>query len=175
MNIRNYVDQIARAFNTIPYDDLDLAITHIRNNRGKNIWLAGNGGSAATAEHFTCDLLLNGYNAHCLTSNMAALTAFSNDFGYSDALSRMLMRTGNPNDLVIVFSSSGNSQNVFRLADSAKLSGMFVIAFTGRHGGLVSNRADITIKVLSEDTQVVEDVHLLMTHMIYKAIEKEKK
>jgi D-sedoheptulose 7-phosphate isomerase len=135
-----------------------------------NVYLIGNGGSASTAEHFACDLNRQGIKATCLTSNMATLTSFANDWGYKRAVTSHLDIVLEPHDILIAISVSGNSKNIVSAVKSVDNRDIWIVGMTGKEGGKLTNLVDINLSVPSDDQQIVEDLHLIMCHMIVRML-----
>jgi len=137
----------------------------------------GNGGSASTASHFVCDLAKNTrrdglphYRVIGLTDNMAIFSAYANDEGYENVFAQQLANLILPGDIVIGISASGNSPNVINAIHEAKRHQVTTIGFTGFDGGRLGPLVDINIHVKSNVIEHVEDIHLMLEHMIVKAI-----
>lgn len=145
----------------------------------KKILIAGNGGSAADAQHFAAELVGRyGFDrpslpALALTTDTSNLTAIGNDYGYDQVFSRQLEGMGQEGDLFIGISTSGNSQNILNAFTSAKAKGITTVALTGRDGGKMAEAADYTLIVPSDATPRIQESHLLIEHMICDVIEKE--
>ena len=145
----------------------------------KKILIAGNGGSAADAQHFAAELVGRyGFDrpslpSIALTTDTSNLTAIGNDYGYDQVFSRQLEGMGQEGDLFIGISTSGNSENIIKAFASAKAKGITTVALTGRDGGEMANLADYTLIVPSNATPRIQESHLLIEHMICDAIEKE--
>ena len=146
--------------------------------RGGIIWTAGNGGSASTASHLVCDLAKGsalGINrqvrAVCLNDNLALNTAWANDFSYDVALQRQLELIANSEDLFIAVSGSGKSPNIVNVLTAARKLKIESVALLGYSGGFSKDIANISIVVKSNDMQVVENLHLLICHWIFKALQ----
>jgi D-sedoheptulose 7-phosphate isomerase len=146
---------------------------------GKKILIAGNGGSAADAQHFAAELVGRyGFDrpslpSLALTTDTSALTAIGNDYGYDHVFSRQLEGLGVEGDLFIGISTSGNSQNVLNAFESAKVRGITTVALTGRDGGKMGQMADYAIIIPSDKTPRIQESHLLVEHIICDIIEKE--
>ena len=145
----------------------------------KTIYVAGNGGSCATASHLVGEIVgkfmttRRGYPSVDLTANNTVLTAIGNDFGYKEVFSRQLEAMGNENDLFIGFSTSGNSENLIEGIRTAKNLGMKILMITGKTGGAMSYLEGITfIKVDSESTPVIQVVHDLIMHELASAVDE---
>lgn len=156
---------------------LEASVAVYKNN--KKILIAGNGGSAADAQHFAAELVGRyGFDrpslpALALTTDTSNLTAIGNDYGYEYVFSRQLEGMGQEGDLFIGISTSGNSQNILNAFASAKAKGITTVALTGRDGGKMAEVADYTLIVPSNATPRIQESHLLIEHMICDAIEKE--
>ena len=141
----------------------------------KNLWIIGNGGSASTAEHFATDLQLIKYpqvkqeiRAFALTANSSIITAISNDIGFDEIFSHQLFRMANPEDLCILISASGNSQNLIRAINVCKQKNINTLAILGFDGGALKSLADKSIYFETEigSYAEVEDVHLSICHQL---------
>jgi len=174
-----YWESINIAMKEIQKEKVDDACKLIveRQSLGGELFICGNGGSASTAEHATCDLskgitLNTGrkFSAQCLTSNVSQLTAWSNDFGYSESLANILAIQACELDTLLVITGSGNSSNILAVTEFAKSMGIPVIGLTGADGGEISKKLDIEIRVQSQDMQIIENIHLSVIHLMYKII-----
>jgi len=141
---------------------------------GRQIYLMGNGGSAATAGHFANDLLVSvriegkPFLATSLSENTAVLTAVSNDFGYEEVFFRQLEGRVSNGDLVLAFSASGNSPNVLKAVRYANASGALTIGFTGFDGGALREESSLSVHVPTGlgEYGPAEDAHLAIDHML---------
>lgn len=146
---------------------------------GKKTLIAGNGGSAADAQHFAAELVGRyGFDrpslpSIALTTDSSNLTAIGNDYGYEYVFSRQLEGLAQEGDLFIGISTSGNSQNVINAFTSAKERGVTTVALVGRDGGKMASIADFAIIIPSNATPRIQESHLLIEHMICDIIEKE--
>ena len=146
---------------------------------GKKTLLAGNGGSAADAQHFAAELVGRyGFDrpslpSLALTTDTSNLTAIGNDYGYDKVFSRQLEGMGNEGDLFIGISTSGNSENIINAFEAAKKKNITTVALVGRDGGKMANIADYTLIVPSNATPRIQEAHLLIEHMICDIIEQE--
>ncbi len=146
---------------------------------GKKILIAGNGGSAADAQHFAAELVGRyGFDrpslpSIALTTDSSNLTAIGNDYGYEYVFSRQLEGLAQEGDLFIGISTSGNSQNVINAFISAAERGVTTVALVGRDGGKMASMADYAIIVPSNATPRIQESHLLIEHMLCDIIEKE--
>ncbi|MPL97758.1 Phosphoheptose isomerase [bioreactor metagenome] len=144
---------------------------------GNKVWLCGNGGSAADAQHIAAELSGRFYlnraplPAESFTVNTSYLTAVSNDFGFNDVFSRMVQAQCRKNDVLIGISTSGNSKNVVNAFQMAKETGTTCIALLGCGGGELNYLADIAIVVASDDTPRIQESHILIGHIICELVE----
>lgn len=140
---------------------------------GKRIFICGNGGSASTAAHLECDFNKGvsydqdiKYDMECLSDNVPMMMAIANDIGYDDIFVVPLKNKLKSGDIVIGISGSGNSENVIRALAYANEVGAETIAFTGYSGGRLREIAKYNIHVAVDNMQIVEDVHLVLNHMM---------
>jgi D-sedoheptulose 7-phosphate isomerase len=141
--------------------------------RGGVVFIAGNGGSAATASHMACDLAKGTrrdgpptFRVVALTDNVPLLTAWANDTSYDRVFAEQLRSLAQPGDLLIAISASGNSPNVVAAVEAAALLGVETLAVSGRSGGRIARLADRVIRVPSDRIEVVEDAHLIVAHSV---------
>ncbi len=149
---------------------------------GGNIYVCGNGGSAATASHFLCDLnkgvslhQRKKYNFICLNDNIPNLTATANDIGYSQVFRVPLEGRISKKDLFIGISGSGNSENVILAAEYARSCGALVVGMTGFDGGKLKKLADCSLHVNMPDMQITEDLHMMFVHVIMRVLSSAAK
>jgi D-sedoheptulose 7-phosphate isomerase len=148
--------------------------------RGKNkTILAGNGGSAADAQHIAAELVGRyGFDrpsipSLALTTDTSNLTAIGNDYGYEQIFSRQLEGMGQEGDIFIGISTSGNSANILKAFESAKKKNIFTVALTGNDGGKMADLADISLIIPSNSTPRIQESHILIGHILCDIIEKE--
>ena len=145
----------------------------------KKTLLAGNGGSAADAQHIAAELVGRyGFDrpsiaSIALTTDTSSLTAIGNDYGYDKVFSRQLEGVGSRGDLFIGISTSGNSQNIINAFKSAKGKGIITVALVGRDGGKMAQMADYALIVPSDSTPRIQESHILIGHILCDIIEKE--
>jgi D-sedoheptulose 7-phosphate isomerase len=150
-----------------------------RFKNGNHLWLCGNGGSAADAQHiaaeFTGRFFLNRppLPAEAFSVNTSYLTAVSNDFSFDDIFSRMVQAQTRQGDVLIGLSTSGNSSNVVRAIKMAKMMDVFTIVLTGNDGGELRTEADLCINVASKVTPRIQESHILIGHIICELVESE--
>ena len=147
-----------------------LLISTLRN--GNKILIAGNGGSAADAQHFAAELagkfILNrrGLPAIALTGNSSIVTAIANDFGYEYVFSRQIEALAIRDDVFVGISTSGNSSNILLASQVARQLGLQTISILGNNGGNVAQYFDISIIVPSANTQAIQEAHILVIHIL---------
>lgn len=146
---------------------------------GKRIFIAGNGGSAATASHMGNDLLKGarrfgreGFRSIALCDSLPIVTCLANDFSYDDIYSIQLRTYAEPGDLFIGFSGSGNSPNVVNGAKTAKEMGLFTIEFGGRDGGKLKKYSDLALVAPTDSMEQLEDMHMLYEHAIVSLLQR---
>lgn len=182
MELAEYLGSHNNAIETLLKDEeqIELVVDAIARciKRGGIIWTAGNGGSASTASHLVSDLAkgvalatTQRIKAFCLNDNLATNSAWANDFSYEVALQRQLELSANQEDLFIAISGSGNSANIINALTAAKKLKVESVALLGFSGGSAIDIADLSIVVRSEDMQVIENLHLLIGHWIFKALQ----
>ncbi|MGE0785322.1 MAG: SIS domain-containing protein [Sandaracinaceae bacterium] len=168
--VRGYLDHVAGALARLDVAAIEAAADELHRARveGRRVYVLGNGGSSATADHFAADLIAAGVAASSLASNAAVLTAISNDYGYEDVFARQLVRLAKPGELLVAFSASGASPSVAHAARAARDLGVRTIAFTGFDGGTLRELADVAVHVPTETGEYgpVEGVHLCVAHAI---------
>ena len=141
-------------------------------NNGNKIMLCGNGGSAADAQHIAAELSgrfkkeRRALAGIALTTDTSALTAIGNDYGYEYVFSRQVEAIAKKGDVLIGISTSGNSANVINAINVAKKIGCKIITLTGKDGGNMKNLGDINIIVPSNDTPRIQEMHIMIGHMI---------
>lgn len=145
--------------------------------KGNKIILAGNGGSAADAQHIAGELVNRfgferpGLAAIAITTDTSVITSISNDYGFNKVFARQIEAIGKKGDVFISFSTSGTSANILEAIREARAKGIFNIGFTGKSGGKMSKLCDLVLKVPSADTPRIQEVHILMGHIICSLIE----
>ncbi|CAA0091265.1 Phosphoheptose isomerase [BD1-7 clade bacterium] len=144
---------------------------------GNKILLAGNGGSAADAQHIAAELVGRfekerpSMPSIALTTDTSALTAIGNDYGYDHVFSRQLQGLGQAGDVFIGISTSGNSGNVIKAVDVAKEKQITTILLSGKDGGKLANMCDINIIVPCDRTATIQESHIMIGHMLCALIE----
>ena len=155
-----------------------LIIEALRNSK-KVMW-CGNGGSAAQANHLSAELVggmytkkIEPFASICLNSDTAFITAWSNDDSFENVFLRQLQSLGCKGDVLLALSTSGNSKNIINAARYALDNGIKVISLTGDSGGVIKEFSDININVPSNDTQRIQEIHILIGHIICDIIENK--
>lgn len=161
-----------------PFSKLLVAcVAAIRN--GNKLMLFGNGGSAADAQHIATELTIRYIKdrapiaAIALTTDTSALTAAGNDLGFDEIFARQVAALGKPGDVVIGITTSGTSPNVVAALKTARAMGMVTVAFTGRDGGVMPTLADVALIVPAQSTRRIQEVHILIGHLLCGALETE--
>jgi len=149
---------------------------------GGKLLSCGNGGSAADAQHFSSEMINRfererpGLPAIALTTDSSTLTSIANDYRFDQVFERQIHALGQPGDLLLAISTSGSSPNVIRAVLAAHERDMFVIALSGRDGGELATQlaeADVEIRVPSESTARIQEVHLLVIHCLCDLIDQQ--
>jgi D-sedoheptulose 7-phosphate isomerase len=170
-----YKAALLEAIDRIDTARVDQAIEWFRAARdaSHSIFVCGNGGSASTASHFTCDMVKGAshnrdsrFRIMALTDSLATLTAYSNDAGYDTVFVEQLKNFAKAGDLVMCISGSGNSPNVLRAMEYANSIGCTTLALTGRDGGKLGPMAQLNIQVPVPHMGRIEDAHMIVCHMI---------
>ena len=154
----------------------EILISSIKD--GNKVFWCGNGGSAADSQHMSTELM-GGLRDHdrppipsiALTTDSSFLTAWSNDTDFKTVFSREIEALGNPGDVLIAISTSGNSDNVIEAVMMAKKMSMKVIILTGESGGKLNDRGNVVINIPSNDTQRIQEGHLLTEHILCEMVE----
>jgi len=147
--------------------------------KGCHIYFCGNGGSAADAQHLAAELSGRFYNdrhalkAEALHCNTSYLTAVANDYDFDMIYARLIEGIGDPGDVLIGLSTSGNSENIFRAFEIAKKKEITTIGFTGASGGRIKLLCDYLINIPSTDTPRIQESHILLGHIICQLVEEK--
>jgi len=180
--IQNYISNLQQTMGRLSQPLISDVIHTLQRARmqGSQVFIMGNGGSASTASHFVCDLAKNTrydglphFRAIGLADNMEIFSAYANDEGYENVFSQQLINLIKPGDIVIAISASGNSKNVLNAVDEARKYGVTTIGFTGFDGGRLGQMVDIHIHVQSNIIEHVEDIHLMLEHIIVRTIKDQ--
>ena len=144
---------------------------------GKKVLWCGNGGSAADSQHLAAEIVgrfrreRRGLPSVALTTDTSILTAVANDYGYDSIFSRQVEAIGQPGDILVGLSTSGNSKNVVAAVKAARARNLVTVAFTGEGGGQLVDLADYLFAVPSKDTARIQEAHILVGHMLCDWIE----
>ncbi|MCF6156547.1 MAG: SIS domain-containing protein [Candidatus Brocadia sp.] len=155
----------------------DVLVKAFKNNN--RLYLIGNGGSAADAQHIAGELIgrfkmnRRPLPAVALTTDTSVMTALANDFGYDTCFARQVEALANPGDVVLAFSTSGNSKGILSAVHIARNRGAITIGFTGKEGGLLKDAVDICLKIPSDNTPRIQECHITVGHILCSIIEKQ--
>ncbi|MCK4944951.1 MAG: D-sedoheptulose 7-phosphate isomerase [Alphaproteobacteria bacterium] len=159
-----------------PFEELLVAVTASISAGGKILFF-GNGGSAADAQHLATELTVR-YRADrapiaalALTTDTSALTAIGNDFGFDHIFSRQIAALGKKGDVAIGISTSGNSRNILNALMEARNRGIVTVGLTGKTGGDMASLCDILLNVPSPTTARIQEMHIILGHMLCEALE----
>ena len=167
--LKNLLPQIEKAGS--------LCVNSLKN--GGKIIFCGNGGSAADSQHIATELIgrfkkdRNPLSAISLTTDTSALTSIGNDYGFEYIFSRQVEAIGKKGDVLIAISTSGNSVNVINAIKSAKNIGIKIITLSGKNGGEMKNLGDVNIIIPSNNTPRIQEMHIMVGHMICEMIDRE--
>jgi D-sedoheptulose 7-phosphate isomerase len=170
-----YKSDLLQAIEAVDLSQVEAAIRVLQEARDENrrIFVCGNGGSASTASHFACDMVKGAsfgresrFRIMALTDSLPTITAYSNDVSYECIFAEQLKNFAEPGDVVMAISGSGNSPNVLRAMEYGASIGCRTIALTGRDGGKLAPLAEINIQAKNPHMGRIEDVHMIVAHMI---------
>ncbi len=173
--IDTYLIQLVEMIHALPRGPLLEILSLLRQAQRdrRQVFVFGNGGSAATASHMVCDLIKNTRRPGRerlkiigLADNMATLSAYANDEGYDRVFAEPLESLANPGDLAIAISGSGNSPNVLRAVETARRMDLRTVGLTGFAGGALAGLVDVCLIVPAERIEIVEDLHLVVDHLL---------
>tara|TARA_X000000368_G_scaffold18369_1_gene14542 strand:- start:20932 stop:21489 length:558 start_codon:yes stop_codon:yes gene_type:complete len=173
--IKNSLKTHSEALQLINESDIINSANIILNaiNEGKTIFWCGNGGSASQANHLSAELIggmyqkkIKPFKSICLNTDTAFITAWSNDDSFDNIFSRQLEALSGPGDVMIGLSTSGNSSNILNGAIFAHSNKLKVISLTGNDGGKLKSNSDININILSDSTQRIQEMHILIGHIL---------
>ena len=168
----------AKQCSAAAFDASQMIATSLKS--GGKLMLCGNGGSAGDAQHLAAEFVATldhqrpraGLTAIALTTDTSFITAYSNDFGFEGIFSRQVETVGRTQDVLIGISTSGNSKNVVAAMETARVSGIGTIAFTGETGGELCDHADIAICVPSRATMHIQEAHIALGHVVTLTVER---
>jgi len=174
-----YIQELHAVIDALAVAEIEklIDVLHEARMKGKTIFVMGNGGSASTSTHLACDLGKNtrsdgypNFKVMGLSDNMAIFSALANDEGYENVFVQQLASFVQPEDIVIGISASGKSPNVLKAIEYANQAGAITVGFTGFDGGKLAKMVKINLHVPSDCIEQVEDVHLMLEHMIATAL-----
>ncbi len=180
-DIATYCDTLKKTIDATPKEDINQVVNILLQayEQRQQVFVMGNGGSAATASHLACDFnegISEGkakrFRVIALTDNVPSITAIANDIGYESIFVQQLSSLMDPGDYVIGISGSGNSENVIRAIDYANEHGAITIGFTGYSGGRLKQKAQHNIHINIDDMQVAEDLHMMLNHIMMRVLKK---
>lgn len=173
-HIQRYLDEMKYMLDALPLERIQDVVDVLlsANYVGSTVFILGNGGSAATASHFACDLAKGTitpgrprFRVIALTDNMPLVTAWSNDVDYEQVFAEQLSGLIGRGDVVVAISGSGNSPNVLRAVELARRMGGITIGFSGFAGGRLSTLVDVPVVVPCDCMEQIEDVHTILCHL----------
>jgi D-sedoheptulose 7-phosphate isomerase len=178
-DVNGYFGCLTQTVKRLPLERIDQIASILLGayDAGHTVYVFGNGGSAALASHFACDLgkgTLNGsgkrFRVVALTDNIPLMTAWANDSGYEDIFSEQLASLVRPGDVAFAISGSGNSPNVLRALGVAREAGAITVGLSGFQGGKMKALCDVCMVVPSDNMQIIEDLHLCAAHALFSSI-----
>lgn len=179
--IKKSIKEHSEALKVINKDGINSACNIILEaiNNGNTIFWCGNGGSASQANHLSAELIggmykkkIKPFQSICLNTDTAFITAWSNDDSFDNIFSRQLEALSRPGDVLIVLSTSGNSTNLLNGAIFAQSNRLKVVSLTGNDGGKLKKNSDININITNDSSQRIQEMHILIGHIICDIIEK---
>ena len=176
---RSYFEALSNTLARVPQADVEGVVSLLMTafEAERTVFLFGNGGSAALASHFACDLgkgAANGserrFRVLALTDNVPVMTAWANDSHYDDIFSEQLINFVCPKDIAFAISASGNSPNVIKALTAARHAGATTVGLTGFAGGKMKTLCDACIVIPSDNMQLIEDLHLSVAHALFTCV-----
>jgi D-sedoheptulose 7-phosphate isomerase len=176
-----YMEELKDLLDAFPHDRFKEIAEALLSayNEGKQVFIMGNGGSGSTASHFACDInkgccfnLDKKFKVICLNDNIPTMLAYANDLSYDKVFVEQLKNFLQPGDVVIGISGSGNSENVIQAVSYAGENDAKTIGLTGFDGGRLAKIADMPLVASINDMQKVEDIHMIVVHMLMQYLEK---
>ena len=180
--IIDYIDDLKNVLSQLSQQDILLIINELVKARQdeKTIYICGNGGSASTASHMVCDLSKNTRKDGAkrlkvigLSDNIPSMTAYANDEGYDRIFAEPIISLVQPGDVLLAISGSGNSPNVLRGVEAARQLGATTIGLTGFLGGQLKDLVDICLVVPYNSLEQIEDVHLIINHILTVSLRQD--
>ena len=180
LGARQYFEELQRVVTGLSHEGIDQIADALFKayESGRIVYTFGNGGSAALASHFACDLgkgtaYCNGgkrFRVLALTDNIPTLTAWANDSSYEDVFSEQLRNFVHQQDVAFAISGSGKSKNVLNALEVAREAGATTVGISGFEGGQMKSLCDICVVVPSNNMQIIEDMHLAVAHSIFRIV-----
>ena len=173
--IKDYINSINKITADLDIEKISKVVEAIgeAHINKKRIFVIGNGGSAATANHFACDLGKNAikddenrFQILSLSNDISSITAYGNDVGYESVFAEQLKNLMQFGDTIICISASGNSPNIINAVEYAKKKNAIIISLTGFKGGKLKEISDFNVNVPCDSYEKIEDIHLVITHII---------
>jgi D-sedoheptulose 7-phosphate isomerase len=173
--VKDYLQQLTAVINALPQEPLVAISSVLRaaREKGRLIFVFGNGGSAATASHMACDFGKNTRSPDrrrmriiSLNDNIPTMMAYANDEGYENVFAEPLISLAEEGDVAIAISGSGNSPNVLKGVQTAREMGLITIGLTGFEGGKLRGLVDTCLIVPSDSMEQIEDVHMIIDHLL---------
>lgn len=180
-DIQDYYEREKQVFDALDPESFNAALNALLRHydREDTIYVIGNGGSSATANHMVCDFnkgvsmsLSKPFHVVSLTDNIPSVMAYGNDVGFEDVFYLPLKQWLKPTDMVIAISGSGNSHNIIKAVTYAKSIGAEILGLEGYDGGKLKGIADINIHAKVNDMQIAEDVHMTFVHVAMQLLWK---
>lgn len=180
--VRDYLNLLTKAITELDETKIQEVIDIVKDAHAqdKQVFILGNGGSATTASHIACDLQKGlkqatekRFRVSSITDNVAVMTAWANDTAYENIFAEQIDSLLQPGDVVIAISGSGNSPNVIKAVERANKLGAITIGWSGFAGGKLAQVAQKSIVVNSDSMQRIEDVHLVIGHIVFVSIMKQ--
>lgn len=176
---QQYAKEISDVLDRMAWADVEHVVQVLERAwlSGAQVFVMGNGGSASTASHVACDFgkntvvpVMPRLRVISLNDNMATFSAYANDNGYESVFAEQLSTLARPNDVVLAISASGNSPNVLKGIETARVMQATTIGWSGYQGGKLAQMVDIPIVVPSNRIEQIEDIHLILGHMVTTAL-----
>jgi D-sedoheptulose 7-phosphate isomerase len=177
----DYLTELKQVLDDLPRERFDEIVDRLMEayEADRQIFVIGNGGSASTASHFACDINKGvslgrdkKFKVICLNDNIPTMLAYANDLSYEDVFVEQLKNFLTPDDTLLALSGSGNSPNVIKAVAYANELGACTLGLTGFEGGELGRIASTALVVPSNDMQKIEDLHMIVVHMIMQIAQK---
>lgn len=179
LNCRSYFELLSKTISALPFEQVEHVTSVLLRayEDTRTVFVFGNGGSAALASHFACDLgkgTVNGsqkrFRVLALTDNVPVMTAWANDTNYEDIFAEQLATFASPDDVAFAVSGSGNSPNIIKALQMARRLGCTTAGLTGFSGGRMRILCDACIIIPSDNMQIIEDLHLCVAHSLFTCV-----